>query len=151
MNAEYANGAKLTVTFSHYRKDTSTCLKATKSFFDEYSDNSVLPAKDNYIAVEKISYPPLDDTIAFYFKEGKEIFDADKNEISYKGFQHAARYVKDVNSWVSEIWTSKLGPNVLITHKEHELDGETYGYILCYLVPENTNTEMSLSGVGVEL
>ena len=47
---------------------------------------------------------------------------------------NAARYVEDINSWVSDIWTSKLGPNILVTHNEHELEGTTYGHILCYLV-----------------
>jgi hypothetical protein len=45
MNIEYVNGAKLTITLNHYKKDTSACLKATKSFFDEYSKNSILPEK----------------------------------------------------------------------------------------------------------
>ena len=106
-----------------------------KLFFDHYSQKSVLPKKNDYIAVDEISYPPEDDTIAFYFKDGEETFDS--NEIKYKGFQHASRYVKDVNSWVSDVWTSKLGEEMLITHMEHELDGVTYGYILCYLVPVN--------------
>lgn len=150
MSIEYVNGDKSTITFSNYKKDTSACLKATKSFFDEFNNKSVLPQKDNYIAVEKISYPPSDDTIAFYFKEGKDFFDEEKNAVSYKGFQHAARYVKDVNDWVSEIWTSKLGPNVLITHKEHELDGDTYGNILCYLVAEDRNTWTPASGESVK-
>ena len=101
INVEYANRAKLTIPLSDYEKNPSACLKATAAFFDEYSDNSVLPKKDNYIAVEKISYPPSDDTIAFYFKEGEEVFGEVKREVSPKGFQHASRYVKDVNSWVS--------------------------------------------------
>lgn len=122
--------------------------KQQNHFLTNISKSSVLPKKDSYKAVEEISNPPSDDTIAFYFKEGAESFDSD--QISYKGFQHASRYVKDVNSWVSEIWTSKLGPNVLITHNEHELDGETYGYILCYLVPEDRNTEVNLNGLGVD-
>ncbi len=85
----------------------------------------------------KFLIPLLDDTIAFYFKEGKEIFD--EQGIDYKGFQHAARYVEDVNSWVSDI---------LITHNEHELDGEAYGYVLCYLVPEDSNTNIFPSQNG---
>jgi hypothetical protein len=100
--------------------------------------------------LKKFPTPPSDDTIAFYFKEGEEVFDEVKREVSPKGFQHASRYVKDVNSWVSEIWTSKLGQNVLITHNEHELDGETYGYILCYLVPEDRNAEVHLNGLGAD-
>lgn len=135
VSVRYANGATSSISLNSYKKDTSACLKAAKLFFDEYNENSVLPKKDNYIAVDKISQPPLDDTIAFYFKEGEETFDG--HEINYKGFQHAARYVEDVNNWVSDIWTSKLGPAVLITHKEHELDGETYGRVLCYLVPND--------------
>ncbi|CAL7963659.1 hypothetical protein MIDIC_70045 [Alphaproteobacteria bacterium] len=59
-----------------------------------------MPKKDHYIAADTISNPSLDDTIAFYFKEGDETFNG--NEIDYKGFQHAARYVVEVNSWVSQ-------------------------------------------------
>lgn len=78
---------------------------------------------------------PQDDTIAFYFKEGKDQFE--ERAIVSKGFQHAARYIEDVNHWVSDVWISKLGQYKLMTHEEHELSGETYGYILCYLVPDD--------------
>ena len=125
-------------------RDASACLDATKSFFDEYKENSVLPKKDDYLAVDEIPANPLDDTIAFYFKEGEETFEESK--ISYKGFKHAARYVREVNSWVSEIWASKLGPNMLVTHGKNELVGEKYGDILCYLVPKDRNSDMSVSG-----
>ncbi len=59
----------------------------------------------------------LDDTIAFYFIEGEEGTRPDQ----LKGFAHASRYVKDLDSWVSDIWTSKLGPYKLITHNLDEL------------------------------
>ena len=135
ITAKYPNGATSSTNLKNYQKDSPECKKAVKLFFDHYSQKSVLPKKNDYIAVDEISYPPEDDTIAFYFKDGEETFDS--NEIKYKGFQHASRYVKDVNSWVSDVWTSKLGEEMLITHMEHELDGVTYGYILCYLVPVN--------------
>ncbi len=120
------------ISLSKYIKDSESCMEAVSLFFDEYKAYSVLPKKEEYVAVEKIFTTPQDDTIAFYFKEGQDIFG--RNNIDLKGFQHAARYVEDINSWVSEIWTSKLGPNVLVTHNEHELEGTTYGHILCYLV-----------------
>ena len=135
ISVTYPNGATSSISLKNYQKDSSECKNAVKLFFDHHNQNSVLPKKDDYIAMDKISYPPADDTIAFYFKEGEETFDA--NAIEYKGFQHAARYVEDVNSWVSDVWTSKLGEEMLITHMEHELDGATYGHILCYLVPVN--------------
>lgn len=139
ITVKYHSGTTSHVTLYNYKKDTKTCMEATKSFFEEYNDNSVLPKKDSYVAVDKISNTPLDDTIAFYFKVGEETLS--ENSIVKKGFQHAARYIEDVNSWVSDVWTSKLGPYKLMTHGEHELDGETYGHILCYLVPEiNSNT-----------
>ena len=121
----YPSGATLSISFKYYQRDVSDCKKAVKLFFDQYKQYSVLPKKDNYVAVDAISNPLLDNTIAFLFKEGEETLDG--NEIAYKGFQHAERYVKDVNSWVSYVWTSKLGLDILITH----------GYPLCYLVPEN--------------
>ena len=66
----------------------------------------------------------------------KIVRDFEGNSFSFKGFQHAARYVAEVNSWVSDVWTSKLGQYKLMTHDEHELDGDVYGHILCYLVAE---------------
>ena len=131
----------LSIPLYSYEKNTSVCKRAIKSFFEEYKENSVLPKKDKYVAVDKISTLLQDDTIAFYFKAGEDQFE--ENGIARKGFQHAARYVEDVNSWVSDIWTSKLGHYKLMTHGEHELDGEIYGHILCYLVPEeNIKTEL---------
>jgi hypothetical protein len=47
------------------------------------------------------------------------------------------------------IWAT-LGDQVLITHEEHDLDGETYGNILCYLVAEDRNTGTSVSGESVK-
>jgi hypothetical protein len=121
-----------------YDKSIESCMKASKLFFEEYKESSVLPKKDDYIGIDHITDPPQDDTIAFYFKEGQD--QLEENGITRKGFQYAARYVEDVNGWVSDIWSSKLGPQMLITHGEHELEGEIYGHILCYLVPKNTNT-----------
>jgi len=126
------------ISLHEYQKSTSACMDAATLFFKDYKNTSVLPQKDDYVAMGKISYPPIDDTIAFYFKEGQD--QVVGRDITIKGFQHAARYVKDVNSWVSDIWTSKLGEYKLMTHEEHELDGDIYGYILCYLVPMDSNT-----------
>ena len=130
--------SSLSVALYEYTKDAEACMRASKLFFEAYKGSSILPKKDDYIPIDRISNPPQDDTIAFYFKEGKDQFE--ENGIIRKGFQHAARYVEDVKDWVSDIWSSKLGPQMLITHGEHELEGETYGNILCYLIPKNTNT-----------
>lgn len=150
INAHYSKKlqyAKLTSTDSsfsaplyEYTKDAEECMKASKLFFEAYKGSSILPKKDKYIPVDKISHPPQDDTIALYFKEGKDKFEEDG--IIRKGFQHAARYVEDVKDWVSDIWSSKLGPQMLITHGEHELEGDTYGNVLCYLVPEETKSQI---------
>jgi hypothetical protein len=127
--------SSLSIPLYEYSKNTEACINAVQLFFEEYKEKSVLPKKDYYVAVDKISYPPLDDTISFYFKEGKDNFVG--REINSKGFQHAARYMKDLNSWVSDLWGSKFGGYKIMTHGEHELDGEFYGYILCYLVPRD--------------
>ena len=126
------------VTLHKYISNIESCKKAVTLFFEEQKDSSILPKKDKYVATDKIPNTPLDDTIAFYFKEGQD--QVVGRDITIKGFQHAARYVKDVNSWVSDVWTSKLGEYKLMTHEEHELDGDIYGYILCYLVPMDRNT-----------
>ena len=128
-------GSKYTLkTFPlhNYEKNAAACMQAIDAVFEEYHDDSVLPQKNDYVAIDTLSSPLQDDTIAFYFKDGQE---ASRNNRDAKGFQHAARYVKDVNGWVSEVWISKLGGYKLITHGEHELEGEYYGDILCYLIP----------------
>jgi len=122
------------VTLYKYISNTESCMKAVKLFFEEQKDSSILPRKDKYVATDKIPNTPLDDTISFYFKAGDDQLEG--SMIERKGFQHAARYVADVDNWVSDIWTSKLGSYKLMTHKEHELDGDVYGSPLCYLVPE---------------
>ena len=58
-------------------------------------------------------------------------------------FQHAARYVEDVKVWVSDIWSSKLGSQMLITHGEHELEGDNYR--LCYLVTEEIKSQIHVN------
>lgn len=118
----------------NYTPNASACNDAAKLFFEEYKKHSVLPSKDYYSAAADIPDIPLDDTIAFYFKPGSDRLE--DGVISVKGFQHAARYVSDVNHWVSDVWTSKLGQYRLMTHDKHELDGEIYGEILCYLIPD---------------
>ena len=125
------------LTLYDYKINSTACMKAIKLFFEERNNRSVLPNKDYYIATDKISSSPSDDTIAFYFKAGQDTLE--EEGIMRKGFQHAARYVEEVNSWVSDIWTSKLGNYKLMTHEEHELDGETYGEVLCYLVPNSND------------
>ena len=137
----YSASSPSLIALHKYQKDSSACMAATKTFFEKYKDNSVLSKKDDYIAVDKISSPPKDDTIAFYFKdEPDEVVGINVN---IKGFQHASRYVEDINIWVSDIWTSKLGEYKLMTHEEHELDGDIYGHILCYLIPEDTTCPIS--------
>lgn len=133
---KYHSGVTSSVTLYEYKKSSSACMESTKLFFENHKDHSVLLKKANYVAVNKIPHPPLDDTIAFYFKEGKDEFEG--KEIVSKGFQHAARYIEDVNSWVSDVWTSKLGQYKLMTHNEHELDGTIYGHILCYLTSNDS-------------
>ena len=88
-------------------------------------------------AVSDIDHSPQDDTIAFYFLSGEEGLKPNEG----RGFTHAARYVEDVTSWVSDMWASKLGRYKLLTHGEDDLNNSIYGNPLCYLVPEKTNTE----------
>lgn len=116
-----------------YTANKESCMKASLKFFDAYKGRSVLPQKD-YKAVDHIPSTPQDDTIAFYFLPG--IDDVNQG----KGFTHAARYVKDIESWVSDLWTSKLGQYKLITHDEDDLNGDFYGDPLCYLVPRDQDS-----------
>ncbi len=129
-----ANGEiKVLYRLHNYEKNVTDCKISVTNFFNEYRDLSILPNKNSYTAVESVSNPPIDDTIAFYFKAGKET--VDQNDIRYKGFLHAARYVEDVHSWVSDVWISKFGQYKLMTHDKYELIGDAYGDILCYLIP----------------
>lgn len=122
---------KATYSLYNYTQDTEVCKSAAIKFFDAQKSNTVLP-DTNYKAVDSIQDKPLDNTIAFYFKGCVEVLDP-SHGIQYCGFQHAARFIKDVDQWVSDIWTSKLGPHQLITHQQDEL--KEYGDILCYLEP----------------
>jgi len=117
-----------------YEPNILDCQNSIKKFFDEYKELSVLPNKENYIAVGSIPNTPKDGSIAFYFISGDEDFIEDR--ISHKGFSHAARYVEEVHSWVSDVWTSKFGQYKLMTHEKFELMGDVYGSILCYLTPK---------------
>lgn len=112
-----------------YNEDKKDCMQAVAKFFDAYKERSVLPQKQ-YKAVSDIDHPPQDDTIAFYFLSWEEGLKPNEG----RGFTHAARYVEDVNSWVSDMWTSKLGKYKLITHGEDDLNDSIYGNPLCYLV-----------------
>ncbi|CAL7961928.1 hypothetical protein MIDIC_340023 [Alphaproteobacteria bacterium] len=114
-----------------YDENKSDCMKAVSEFFEAYKDRSVLPHKQ-YKPADTIS-GPKDDTIAFYFISGEE----GEKPLEGKGFTHAARYIQDVNNWVSEVWTSKLGQYKLVTHGRDELNDSIYGNVLCYLVPDD--------------
>lgn len=131
----YANIAALSLY--QYDKSVNSCMEAVKTFFDQNTAPSVLANKYKYQPTEFITYPPADNTIAFYFKSGRDQFKEEGGRIIVipQGFSHAARYVSEVDNWVSDVWTSKLGQHKLVTHKEVELTGETYGEISCYLVP----------------
>lgn len=138
----YANIA--TYKLYEYHKNASSCMEAVKIFFDQNTDTSVLINKPQYKPTEFITQPPDDNTIAFYFKSGRDQFIQESKKISLipQGFSHAARYVSEVDNWVSDVWTSKLGQHKLVTHGKVELTGETYGEILCYLVPTQEVMEL---------
>jgi len=135
----YNGESKIIDSVYNYEKNTTDCKVSVTNFFNEYRHLSVLPNKYSYIAVENVPNPPADDTIAFYFKAGKETIDQD--HIRFKGFLHASRYIEDVHNWVSDVWISKLGYYKVMTHDKYELIGDTYGDILCYLVPTSGNID----------
>lgn len=62
-------------------------------------------------------------TIAFYFKNGV--------------MTHAARFVHELEGYVIDSWISKLGHDIMISHKLEDLAGNNslYGNPLCYLIP----------------
>jgi hypothetical protein len=110
-------GKTSTTSIYQYMEQSESCKIAVTDFFNKFKEESVIPQKNTYIAADSITDPPPDDTIAFYFKAGDE--DATSSKIERKGFQHAARYTEELNEWVSDVWSSKLGQYKLMTHKHY--------------------------------
>ena len=72
---------------------------------------------------------PLNNTVAFFFKDGQ--------------CSHGARFLKNMNGGTLEKWTSKLGSQILISHEIQDLTGidSIYGAKLLYagIIENSTN------------
>lgn len=84
--------------------------------------------------------------LAFFFKPGK-------NDVTKLEMTHGARYLdilKEVNNTEIQSWTSKLGHELLISHKLNDLSDNgvkaTYGLPLCYAFYEVKNSLVSSDG-----
>ncbi|CAL7961659.1 hypothetical protein MIDIC_310024 [Alphaproteobacteria bacterium] len=110
------------------------CVEAIDSYIKEIlgptygnSESNCLNLMQSLKAVEKLSTPTKNNSIALYFND----------TIDNAGFTHATRYVEGIG------WTSKLGYEELVIHSLNELEG-VYGQVLCYAEVKSGDAQMEI-------
>ena len=83
---------------------------------------------DKLHAVSGEVMSPSNNTVVFYFKNDD--------------CQHGSRYLTTVQTQKLDKWTSKLGQEILISHKLEDLTGEVYGNMLHYADMSNHYTNL---------